>query len=91
MNGFDIYDRIRKNLKKGIVLPSCVYVGSHIEKPGLVIQSGNPGFFYSGFDPLHPNFNPKYLIEFFNEMEEPSGIKYASPSVNNISFSFDSI
>ena len=45
MNGIDIYERIRKNLKKSIVLPSCVYVGSHIENQGLVIQSGNPGFF----------------------------------------------
>jgi 2-dehydropantoate 2-reductase len=43
MNGFDIYERIRKNLdKSGIVLPSCVYVGSHIKRPGLVIQTGNP-------------------------------------------------
>jgi len=68
MNGIDIYDRIRKNLKTGIVLPACVYVGSHIEKPGLVIQSGNPGFIYCGLDPQFPNFDPKNLIAFFNEM-----------------------
>ena len=67
MNGFDIYDRIRKNLKKSIVLPSCVYIGSHIEKPGLVIHSGNPGFFYSGFDPSHPSYKPEHVINFFNE------------------------
>ncbi len=68
MNGIDIYERIRKNLNKCIVLPSCVYVGSHIESPGLVIQTGNPGFFYSGFDPKHPNFNPRIVIDFFNEI-----------------------
>ena len=68
MNGIDIYERIRKNLSKSIVLPSCVYVGSHIERPGLVIQTGNPGFFYSGFDPKFPNFNPQVVIDFFNEM-----------------------
>lgn len=69
MNGIDIYDRIRKKLKKCIVLPSCVYIGSHIEKPGFVVQSGNPGFFYSGLDPKSPNFNPKVIMNFFKEME----------------------
>jgi len=69
MNGIDIYDRIRRNLKKSIVLPSCVYVGSHIERPGLVIQTGNPGFFYCGFDPIYPNFNPQIVIDFFKDME----------------------
>jgi 2-dehydropantoate 2-reductase len=68
MNGFDIYDRIRKIIKKSIILPSCVYVGSHIEKSGLVIQSGNPGFFYSGFDPMYPDLKPQPVINFFNEM-----------------------
>ncbi len=69
MNGIDIYKRIRKNLKKCIVLPSCVYIGSHIEKPGVIIHSGNPGFFVSGFDPSYPDFNPKYLIDFFSDLE----------------------
>lgn len=69
MNGIDIDDRIRKNLKKCIVIPACVYVGSHIEKPGLVIQTGNPGFFYCGFDPKSPSFNPQTVIDFFREMQ----------------------
>ena len=68
MNGIDIYERIRNNLNKSIVLPSCVYLGSHIEKPGLVIQSGNPGFFCCGPDPKHSEFNPRIIIDFFNEM-----------------------
>ncbi len=69
MNGIDIYDRIRKNLKICIVLPACVYVRSHIEKPGLVIQSGNPGFFYCGYDPKYPNFNSQIVIDFYKDME----------------------
>ena len=69
MNGIDIYDRIRKILKKGIVLPSCVYIGSHIEKPGLVIQSGNPGFANCGFDPKYPDYKPQYVFDFFEEMQ----------------------
>ncbi|MFX1274605.1 MAG: ketopantoate reductase family protein [Promethearchaeota archaeon] len=69
MNGFDIYERIRKNLVKCIVLPTCVYVGSYIDKPGVVIQSGNAGFFCSGPDPKYPIYNPQSIIKFFNNME----------------------
>jgi len=69
MNGIDINERIRKNLKKSIVLPSCVYVLSHIEKPGFIVQSGFAGYFYTGLDPKHPNFNPKIIINFFKKME----------------------
>ena len=29
----------------------------------------NPGFFYSGYDPLHPNEKPQDVIDFFKEME----------------------
>ncbi|HDZ18009.1 hypothetical protein LCGC14_0507270 [marine sediment metagenome] len=71
MNGVDIYDRIRKILKKSIVLPSCVYILSHIEKPGFItaFQSETAGYFYSGLDPKHPNFNAKIIINFFEKME----------------------
>lgn len=40
LNGVDIYRRIREKLDCGVILPSCVYVGTHIEKPGVVTQSG---------------------------------------------------
>jgi len=68
MNGIDIYERIRKSLQKGIVLPTCVYIGSHIEKPGLVIQSGNPGFFNSGSDTQHPDFDPQGILDIFKDI-----------------------
>ena len=68
MNGFDIYDRIRETLQMCIVLPTCVYVGSYIEKPGVIIQTGNPGFFYCGYDPLYPHYKPQELFEFFKEV-----------------------
>lgn len=67
MNGIDIYERIRRNLKKSIVLPSCVYIGAYVEKPGLVIQTGNPGFFNCGFDPKFPSFKPQVILDFFKE------------------------
>lgn len=40
LNGIDIYNRIRRIIKEGIVFPACVYVGTHIEAPGVVSQSG---------------------------------------------------
>jgi len=69
MNGIDIYERIRANLERAIVLPTCVYVGTYRKKPGVVIQSGNPGFFECGPDPLYPNFKPTDFLTFFNQIE----------------------
>jgi len=40
LNGADVYSRIRSVIDKGIVLPACVYVGTHIESPGVVAQKG---------------------------------------------------
>jgi 2-dehydropantoate 2-reductase len=69
LNGVDIYDRIRRITNKGMVLPSCAYVVSHIEKPGLVLQRGPYANIFSGFDPQKPKFNPEQLISFFSEKE----------------------
>ncbi len=67
MNGIDIYERIRRNLHKCIVLPSCVYIGSHVDEPGLVIQTGNPGFFNCGYDPKYPSVKPRNILDFFKD------------------------
>ncbi|WP_294407419.1 ketopantoate reductase family protein [uncultured Clostridium sp.] len=40
LNGVDIAQRVRKVIKKGILYPACVYVGTHIEKPGVISQNG---------------------------------------------------
>lgn len=67
LNGVDIWERLRPHLDKGIVLPSCVYVGTHIEKPGVVTQNGGDGIILSGKNPDFPRFNPQGLITLFNE------------------------
>ncbi|RAU81909.1 ketopantoate reductase family protein [Pontibacter arcticus] len=59
MNGADIYERIRKIIPNGIVLPACVYVASHIKEKGVVEHKGKPGKIYMGKDPLHPDFEPE--------------------------------
>lgn len=68
LNGVDIYERIRKILKKGIVLPACVYVGTQIEEPGVVLQKGAAGKIIFGKDPEKNDFIPTSVIELFKHI-----------------------
>ncbi len=62
MNGVDIYERIRKVIDKGIVLPACVYVASHIKEKGIVEHKGNAGKIVVGNDPENPDYNAQELV-----------------------------
>jgi 2-dehydropantoate 2-reductase len=53
MNGVDIYERIRAQLPHNIILPSCVYVASHIKEKGIIEHKGNAGRLIFGRDPNH--------------------------------------
>ncbi len=64
LNGADIYERIRKNMAAGIVLPACVYVGTHIQAPGVIYQSGGDGRILFGADPKYARFDPKQVTDF---------------------------
>lgn len=65
MNGVDIYDRIRTILQNGIVLPSCVYVASHIKEKGVIVHQGKPGTIHVGKDPKS-SYLPDEIIALFN-------------------------
>lgn len=65
LNGADIYDRIRQHLKKGYILPACLYLGTHIESPGVIFQKGGSGQILIGKDPLKPAFYPENLLALF--------------------------
>ena len=67
LNGVDIYERIREHLKTGVVLPSCVYVGTHIESPGVVCQNGGSCKISLGVDPASPDFDLKALFTILRE------------------------
>lgn len=69
LNGADIYERIRKNMAAGIVLPACVYVGTHIQAPGVIYQSGGDGRILFGADPKYARFDPKQVTDFFDAMQ----------------------
>jgi 2-dehydropantoate 2-reductase len=67
LNGVDIYDRIRAILPTGIVLPACVYVGTHIEQPGVIFQKGGNCRICLGADPNHPDSIPEELLSLLRE------------------------
>ncbi len=52
LNGADIHERVRKIIKTGVVLPSCVYIISYIEKPGKVVHKNPSCVIHTGNDNL---------------------------------------
>lgn len=67
LNGVDIYERIGENLNNGIVLPSCVYVGTHIESPGVIFQKGGNCKILFGCDPKYPDIDLNPVKFIFSE------------------------
>lgn len=65
LNGIDIYERIREKLDKGIILPACVYLGTHIESPGVINQNGGNGIILLGPDHCYPHFSGENVKTFF--------------------------
>lgn len=71
LNGVDVYNRIRSVIPYGVALPACVYVGTHIQSPGKVVQRGGACRILFGQDPQHPDFEPAEILQLF----EQAGIK----------------
>jgi len=71
LNGVDVYSRVRSVIQQGVVLPACVYVGTHIERPGKVHQKGGACRILFGPDPQRPGLAPQEVIRVF----ERAGIK----------------
>ena len=69
LNGVDIYERIRGTLADGLVLPACVYIGTHIESPGVITQRGGDGAILCGPDPELPDFDPHALSAVFEQSQ----------------------
>lgn len=67
MNGADIYDRIRTIIPDHTVLPTCVYVASHIKKRGTVEHKGNAGKIIVGRDPEHFSVLVEWITELLSE------------------------
>ena len=67
LNGVDIHQRIRGQITKAVILPACVYVGTHIEKPGTVTQSGGSCRIEYGPDPDYPDSDISVLKNLLND------------------------
>lgn len=63
MNGADIYDRIRKIIPSNTILPSCVYVASHIKEKSIVEHKGKAGKLIFGRDPEHTTENIGWIVD----------------------------
>jgi 2-dehydropantoate 2-reductase len=72
LNGVDIYERIRKIVPVPRILPACVYIGTHIERPGKVVQKGGSCIITLGADPENARRIPLDMFQLFEE----SGIRY---------------
>ena len=72
LNGIDIHERIRLLLPNALVLSACVFVGAHLDRPGVVSQAGGDGVIFLGRDPDHPDFVP---VTFLSLLED-AGIRY---------------
>ncbi|UCH15578.1 MAG: 2-dehydropantoate 2-reductase [Bacteroidales bacterium] len=67
LNGVDIYERIREHLDTGIVLQSCVFIGTHIESPGVIYQKGGTCKISIGADQEFPDFDLSSLITLLSD------------------------
>jgi 2-dehydropantoate 2-reductase len=72
LNGVDIVERIRAILDTGIVLPACVYLGTHIESPGVINQSGGKGVIIFGPERKVTEYSGENVKVFFKK----TGINY---------------
>jgi 2-dehydropantoate 2-reductase len=66
LNGADIQEKLRIKVNTGIILPSCVYISSFIEEPG-VVHTGKPGKIIFGRDPAYPKYTPHELFRLFQK------------------------
>jgi len=67
LNGADIRERLRNEIKSGIILPACVYLSSYVEGPGVVVHIGAPGRIIFGRDPDHPGTTPHDVFRILEE------------------------
>jgi len=66
LNGADIQEKLRIKVNTGIILPSCVYISSYIEEPG-VLHTGKPGKIIFGRVPAYPDYTPHELFRLFKK------------------------
>ena len=72
LNGVNVATRVRGKISSGIVLPGCVYIGTHIQEAGVIEQKGGACKIFLGPDPEYPEMRPDELLDLFSS----AGIKH---------------
>jgi 2-dehydropantoate 2-reductase len=67
LNGADVRERLRAQMKTGIILPACVYISAYVEAPGVVVHIGKPGKIIFGRDPDRPDYIPHEIFKVFKK------------------------
>ncbi|CAM1347420.1 ketopantoate reductase family protein [Tenacibaculum crassostreae] len=67
MNGANIYDRIRKIVPDNTILPSCVYVASHIKEKGIIEHKGKWGKLFFGKDPKNSYEDIEWVLDLMSD------------------------
>lgn len=78
MNGADIYERIRKIIPGNIILPTCLYVASHIKEKGIVEHKGKAGKLIVGRDPEHFSVDVDWIVDVLKESKIDFDFKHNS-------------
>ncbi len=69
LNGIDIYERIRAGIHAGHIYPGCVYIGTHIESPGKIVQRGGSCKILFGNNPEAATILPRPVFDIFNQSD----------------------
>ncbi len=72
LNGIDIASRVRDIITNGVLLPACVYVGTHIERAGVVSQKGGACTIHIGNERGTDNGSPQWILSLLKDAQ----IKY---------------
>jgi 2-dehydropantoate 2-reductase len=67
LNGIDIYDRVRENIHDGHVYPACVFIGTHIQEPGVISQDGGACKILFGRTPRETTTGTPIMVRVFKE------------------------
>ena len=65
LNGIDIYERMRLELKDAQIFPGCTYIGTHIAAPGRIAQRGGDCTIQFGGNPQAPGIKPHSVCDVF--------------------------
>lgn len=71
LNGADIYERVRAQIRNGIVLPGAIYISAAIQEPGFVAHLGGKGNVVTGREPGNVGFDQQPLLGVFKRAGIP--------------------